>query len=228
MRRLMAGLLLLVPGLAMAGVESLREDAVKTGEVVGSINKNLDILDAQKLDKRPTDVLPREDSKYSLGSSTYQWVGLYVDTVTALSVVGNHSVLVSTGNGHGSSGTMIRRFSASDTTGSAITYADSSTNGATFTINSKGLYSITYTDFSSAGTCALGISVNASSLTTAIGSTSTTAGKRAATTTAAANALGSVSASLYLNSGDIIRAHDNSSCNGATHNTFLIITKIGI
>jgi len=56
-------------------------------------------------------------------------------------------VQVKTANGHGSTDTAIRRFSTVvNNTGGAITYADSATLGATFTINEDGIYWVHYLD----------------------------------------------------------------------------------
>lgn len=121
-----------------------------------------------------------------------------------------------TGNGYGSTNTRIRRFLTKYIyLGDAITFADSAANGSSFTINEPGVYSITYSDdgVSSGGTC--NVSVNAASLTTApasseiivrfrqdgIGGSSPTSG----------------SACVYLNAGDIVRAHnDDQSANSTT------------
>lgn len=79
----------------------------------------------------------------------------------------NQSVRVRGQNGYGSTNTKIRRFTTTDyTNGSDITYADSATNGASFTINSDGLYSIDFIEQHSGSAVNLraGISLNASSL----------------------------------------------------------------
>lgn len=84
--------------------------------------------------------------------------------------VGDHIVTVHTGNGHGSTNTKIRRFTTTlESTGTKITYADSATLGASFTINEDGLYEIYYQELASALT-AYGASKNSSQLTTTIAS----------------------------------------------------------
>lgn len=71
------------------------------------------------------------------------------------------------GNGHGSTNTKIRRFSTTVTnTGSDITYSDSATNGASFTINTSGVYCFSYTEEGNAGAPLFGLSLNSASLTT--------------------------------------------------------------
>lgn len=73
------------------------------------------------------------------------------------------------GNGRGSTNTAIRRFSTTiQNTGTAITYADSATNGATFTINEDGNYVAYYMDVSGGADDNFGISLNSNQLTTSI------------------------------------------------------------
>lgn len=85
------------------------------------------------------------------------------------SVGGRSQVRVNTSNGYGSnSSNKIRRFSGSvDNYGTAITYAQSSTVGDSFTINEDGLYAISYTDQGS-GSDTFGLSLNSSDLTASI------------------------------------------------------------
>jgi hypothetical protein len=74
-------------------------------------------------------------------------------------------------NGYGSTNTVIRRFSTVGTnTGSSITYADSATLGASFTINISGVYAISYTDMipSNVTSYVAGVSLNSTQLTTII------------------------------------------------------------
>lgn len=131
--------------------------------------------------------------------------------------VGNSSVQVDQGNGHGSTNTAIRRFSGTATTaGGDITYADSSTNGATFTINADGRYSIAYTDRFGGGAGDLGISVNSAQLTTSIASI--TAANRVISTqnaiqSAGSGAFASVAGTFYFSAGDVIRAHTDGTLN---------------
>lgn len=84
--------------------------------------------------------------------------------------VGDSSIVVTSGNGYGSTNTKIRRFSTTQSSsGSDITYADSAANGASFTINTTGLYAITYIDQNgTTGDATIGVSVNSTQLTTTI------------------------------------------------------------
>ncbi len=139
------------------------------------------------------------------------------------------SVRVDTANGYGSTGTLTRRFSnVRDNIGTDIEYADSATNGASFTVRSAGIYNISYSDmFDSASNAYMGITKNASSLSTAVFSLA--ASERLALTymdIAGANA--SCSWQGYLAVGDIIRAQvgaANATAN-PSRSTFTI-SKVG-
>lgn len=130
-------------------------------------------------------------------------------------------VRVNTANGYGSTNTVIRRFSTIVVNqGSDITYADSATLGASFTINTDGVYAINYTDFFSA-TGDLGISLNSTQLTTAIGSI-TAADRLADATTSAANARANAPITLYLPAGSVIRPHTGGAGGGGANSQFTI------
>ena len=155
-------------------------------------------------------------------------------TITMPAVTGTMVVLpttpsmvrLNTANGYGSSSTKIRRFTNTVTNqGSDITYADSATLGATFTINTTGIYGISYTDqFNAAGD--VGLSLNSTQLTTGIVSI-TAADALAVATTGANNYAGSVAVTLYASAGSVIRAHTGGTASGAnpTAQQF-VITRI--
>lgn len=113
------------------------------------------------------------------------------------------------GNGAGSTNTMIRRFATQVINiGTAITYADSAADGASFTANIPGLYAIHYRDaFGSGVAHYAGLTLNSAQLTTAI--TSVTASTRYGLFYMVANAVprGASAVMLYLNAGDVIRPH---------------------
>lgn len=122
-------------------------------------------------------------------------------------------VRLNTANGYGSTNTMIRRFTNTVTNqGSDITYADSATLGATFTINTAGVYSISYSDNFSAAT-QMGLSLNSSQLTTAINSIAV-ADVLAASTSQGANGTTLVQWTGYLPAGSVVRAHDSAVTTG--------------
>lgn len=147
------------------------------------------------------------------------------DRVLKFQLLGDHLVEVHTGNGHGSTNTVIRRFTTTMTnTGSAITYADSATNGGTFTINSPGLYAITYTE-NSTGSAAAGISVNSAELTTSV--STITAASRKAIAKCGNGEPACCACVLKLVAGDVIRAHTTGAPAGTDARTFFSIRKIG-
>lgn len=136
----------------------------------------------------------------------------------------NSEVYVHTGNGHGSTNTAIRRFTTQVTNiGSAITYADSATAGASFTINEPGIYTIDYTDSINVGSRELGISKNSTQLTTVI--SAITASTRLAGAGITGGIAAHVSATSRCSPGDIIRAHDDGTLNenGAFASYFRVV-----
>jgi len=139
----------------------------------------------------------------------------------------NSMVRLHTGNGHGSVNNKIRRFSTEvSNLGNAITYADSATDGASFTINEDGVYNVSYTDTYSAGAVRFGLSLNSSQLTNSINSL-TADDMLSVTTAASANFESESSWAGQLNKGDIIRPHTDGNPDGTTRNIFTI-SKIGV
>lgn len=83
-------------------------------------------------------------------AAQYDYLEIICDGSNWLVENGNltSEICLDSGNGHGSTtGTKIRRFTNTrKSIGSGITYADSSTDGGSFTINEAGVYSISYND----------------------------------------------------------------------------------
>lgn len=123
-------------------------------------------------------------------------------------------VRLNTANGYGSTNTVIRRFTNVVTNqGTDITYADSATLGAAFTINVSGVYAISYTeDYAAASN--FGISLNSSQLTTAIVSITATDRLQIASTTAA-DQFTPCCWTGYLVAGAVIRPHTAAAAIGA-------------
>ncbi len=123
-------------------------------------------------------------------------------------------VRLHTGNGYGSTNVVIRRFSTVvDNFGSAITYTDSASDGASFTVNEDGIYFIQNTNNQSSA-ANVGLSLNSTQLGTAI--QSITAADRlavdyagGATVTAQAVWIG------YLNKYDVVRPHNEGGFESA-------------
>lgn len=143
---------------------------------------------------------------------------------------GNHVVTVTTGNGYGSINTMIRRFTTTqENVGTAITYADSATLGASFTINEPGLYEIYRLDSNNGGSINFGVSLNSATLTTSI--ISITAASRVlygSQGTVAGDPVTPLVRTLSLTTGDVIRPHDDASADDTTAlKSVFSIRKVG-
>jgi hypothetical protein len=149
-----------------------------------------------------------------------------LDALEALESVGLH---LDTGNGHGSTGTMIRRFSnvRSNTLGSYATYQDSATDGMSVTINTPGKYEFHFSDYSTGGTSAIGFSVNAASLSTSLTTTTHAQGKRGLVNTPVALVSNGITLTLNLIAGDVVRAHTNAAPNGNDSNVIFRVVKVG-
>ena len=123
-------------------------------------------------------------------------------------------VRLNTANGYGSTNTVIRRFTnIVNSVGTDITYADSATLGATFTINTSGVYSASYNDSFVSG-ADMGMSINSTQLTTNIVSITVTDRLIAATATST-NILSCVSATFYAAAASVVRAHTDAAASGA-------------
>ena len=126
-------------------------------------------------------------------------------------------VRLNTSNGYGSTNTVIRRFTnIVNNVGTDITYADSATLGATFTINTSGVYSASYNDSFVSG-ADMGMSINSTQLTTNIVSITVTDRLIAATATST-NILSCVSATFYAAAASVVRAHTDAAASGASPN----------
>lgn len=110
-------------------------------------------------------------------------------------------------NGYGSTNNKIRRFStAVVNTGTGLTYADSASDGATFTCDVAGIYSFAYSDnFSGAG-ARFGLSLNSNQLTTDIVSI-TAADCLVYSSNAFANVPNQLCVTVGLAVGDVVRPH---------------------
>jgi len=123
-------------------------------------------------------------------------------------------VRLNTANGFGSTNTVIRRFTNVVTNqGTDITYADSATLGATFTINTNGVYAIHYTEQSNTGQW-FGPSLNSSQLTTAV--VNIAIADVLSIAYLAANTGACAATTVYLPSGSVVRPHFNAVGGSAT------------
>lgn len=126
-------------------------------------------------------------------------------------------VRVNTANGYGSTNTKIRRFTTTvNSAGVDITYADSATLGGTFTINTAGVYSVSYSDQFTSATDS-GISIDSTQLTTSIGGI--TVANVLSIGTSASTTYGVVaSATFYSAAASVIRAHTGGTAAGTMVN----------
>ena len=152
------------------------------------------------------------------------WTSTSSGTLTAP----RSEVTVDSGNGHGATATKIRRFTnVRKNIGPAITYADDSNAGGTFTINEPGVYTISYNDLRSGAQVPIGITVNDTATTTSVGNPLTYAqGLRAYADSAAANFVAAASWTGNLNVGDVVRAHTNGNADNTDSRTMFTICKV--
>jgi hypothetical protein len=170
---------------------------------------------------------PTADTGNSLNLSFQeQEIAVSVTNVLPQFSESDSSIRVDTANGYGSpTGTRIRRFSnVRDYLGSAITYVPSDVNGDSFRINESGTYHVSYDD-DTGTTNFIGLSKNASNLTTAIHllpSSEILATSANSGSTFSEN----VSWSGYLQAGDVIRAQTSGGSGNASL-ARLTISKVG-
>jgi hypothetical protein len=154
---------------------------------------------------------------YNDGSSNITKIGSWYNDEARLKV--------DAGNGQGSGGTKIRRFTNTiQNTGTAFDYLDDATNGASITIRRSGYYSIYFQDVSSGGVGLSGISKNASSLTVSISSLSSDQQIGYGTE---ASEYAQFSVTTLLKQGDIIRPHGNGSEDDTGTSVMLIVDYVG-
>lgn len=133
-------------------------------------------------------------------------------------------VTVDGSTSNGSSGNRVKVYTGVRiNTGSDILYTSDSVNGDTFTINTDGLYSISYSASASLGDN-FAISINASPTTLATSLPS--ANVLARCTIFGANAAVNCSWTGNLNATDIIRAHQDGTTSGNTGLNTFTITRI--
>lgn len=120
-------------------------------------------------------------------------------------------VFVTGAAGFGSINTTIRRLVTTlKSIGTAITYTDSATAGASFTINEDGIYTITYQDESDSSKD-FGISLNSNQLTTPCGQITNSFRLGNVWQNTASAGSPSLSVTTVLRAGDIIRPHANGN-----------------
>ncbi len=135
-------------------------------------------------------------------------------------------IRLNTANGYGSTNTKYRRFlNTVINQGSDITYADSATLSSSFTINTSGIYSISYSDVFGGISGYLGITLNDNQGATNIQS-STIANVLTINHTPAANWPGNVATTVYLPAGSVINAKTDGVAYGGTDPVLFTITRV--
>lgn len=121
-------------------------------------------------------------------------------------------VRLNTANGFGSTNTRVRRFTNVVTNqGSDITYADSASSGASFTVNTSGVYAISFSDHSSTAN-SMGLTLNIANPTITLIQNAAASELLMANTSANVNYGMAVTWIGYLSASSIIRAH----CDGVS------------
>lgn len=185
------------------------------------------------LDPNGAETVDGSSTKVLLGGIVYLLLcdGSNLRTYGTALTADDHEVVVRTGNGFGSTNTAIRRYTTTErNVGTAITYADSASNGASFTINHDGIYAITMCDGNpSSGSGLFGITKNSAQLTTAIDSvTASTRLGGYSELSSGTNAFYSQGWSGRLAKGDVIRPHYKAPTTGNTSDGVMFqIAKIG-
>jgi hypothetical protein len=134
-------------------------------------------------------------------------------------------VRLHTGNGYGSTNNKIHRYLTTVTNqGSDITYADSATLGATFTINTNGVYAITKV-FSGSVDSNSGISLNSSELSTDISSLTNVADRLVINRSSVFAC--TMAWTGYLSATSMIRSHgDGATDSGSANRSVFTIVRV--
>jgi hypothetical protein len=133
-------------------------------------------------------------------------VGTESQTTTATVQENDSHVSLRGAGGYGAVNTKIAIFTTVDQNfGSDITYATSANNGASFTVNTSGIYSMQWSADSASANLILGFSVNSTQLTTNI--QSITASQILSYTVTGSGSGAVVAYEGFFNAGDIIRPH---------------------
>ena len=151
------------------------------------------------------------------GSTTQDIITVAADGNVQLTKTASQSMVrVNTANGYGSTNTKIRRFTTTVTNqGTDITYTDSATLGASFTINTNGVYAISYSDCFNVVSQG-GLSLNTTVPTTGVASIPVAEVLQGAIGTNTTNSVMSTSWTGYLVAGGIVRAHTGGDAVGST------------
>ncbi len=162
-------------------------------------------------------------------------VGTYaVWTISQASIessVEDSQILLTTGNGHGSTNTCIRLLTTTvSNTGGAFSVTHSATLGTYITINEPGIYAAKASDTRAAAAGILGLTKNSSDLVSSVSTTGNVLSNLSGSYPVVAPAAGArahVWAIDRLDTSDIIRLHDAGLNDGVGTETRIWIRKIG-
>jgi len=164
----------------------------------------------------------------TISQTTGTFTAWTVSQAAVEALVGNHIVTVHTGNGHGSTNTSRRRFqTVKESVGSAMTYADSAANGASFAVNEDGLYEIYYYDSNTTTRAFFGITVNNSQGTTSISSVTGNDRILYGSSSTVGNITSAITRTVKLLAGDVFYPHTDGTTNATAETScYLSVRKI--
>jgi hypothetical protein len=156
------------------------------------------------------------------GATTQDIITVATDGNVQLTKTASQSMVrVNTANGYGSTNTKIPRFTnVVANQGSDITYADSATLGASFTINTNGVYAISYSD-AFGGTVGFGISLNTTTTTTNFNAIAVSE-RLSIATCSSSGASVTAQSTVYLAAGAVVRPHVDGTASTGSGNLFTI------
>lgn len=170
---------------------------------------------------------------------TTQFTGGSTSNLDALSVAGattlatiptvttaQSMVRLNTTNGYGSTNTKIRRFTNVVTNqGSDITYADSATLGGSFTINTSGVYAMSWTTNGGTIGQSFGMSLNTTTPTTNISAIAPNE-VIAFVSCPAVGQDACVASTMYLAAGSVVRVHDDGFASSTAGYAWFTIVRV--
>ena len=130
-----------------------------------------------------------------------------------------------TTDGWGTTNLMVRRWTVTTATTADLTYADSATNGMSVTVNTTGLYYMSFGDSYSGGTAFMGITVNASGAElTGTEIYNILMPTRIAYNSSPSGVISHATTLWHLTAGDVVRTQGvgNSDCNGQYCTFFMV------